>query len=500
MPAPAKVCLRLTADSIAADLAALERHRAEVDIAELCADRLAPAELAAAGRVPALAGLPVILAVRRQRDGGRWTGDERERAALLTRLAGGAAGGGFAFVEVEEDLDLRLPAVPVIRSLHDPHGVPDSLEQRLRGLARGRGELPKAVVAIRGSADLAKLLEVFRSTHDVEKVLVGTGDAGFAVGVLASRLGSAFCYVAPTGAADPGDLDPGTLRRRYRFPAIGADTPVFGVIGDPVMHSLSPLIHNRGMADLGIPGVYLPFPVDDLPAFMAAADLLGARGLSVTVPHKEAVIPFLASRDPIVDRVGACNTMARPATGAGWHGTNTDAEGFLAPLVRLLAEGKECRSRPVLAGMKAAVIGAGGASRAVVAALAAEGADVLVLNRTPERARDVAARFAARWAGLDGPGVAALGSHADLIVQTSTAGMGEGGGDPVPGYRFSGREIVYDLVYAPRLTPLLARAQAAGCTIISGIRMLLAQAQGQFRMFTGRDFPVETAAELERDL
>jgi 3-dehydroquinate dehydratase/shikimate dehydrogenase len=500
MPAPAKVCLCLTADSIAGDLAALERHRSEVDIAELGADHLTPAELAAAGRLPAMAGLPVILAVRRQRDGGRWTGDERERAALLARLAGGPAGGGFAFVELEEDLDLRLPEVPVIRSLHDPRGVPDNLEQRLRGLARGRRELPKAVVAVRGSADLVKLLEVFSRTRDVEKVLVGTGDAGFAVRVLASRLGSAVCYVSPAGTADPNDPDPGTLRRLYRFPAVGADTPVFGVIGDPVMHSLSPVIHNRGMAALGLPGTYLPFPVDDVPAFMAAADLLGVRGLSVTVPHKEAVIPFLATRDPIVDRIGACNTMVRPETDGGWHGTNTDAEGFLAPLERILAEGKGDRLRPSLAGMKAAVIGAGGASRAVVAALSAEGADVLVLNRTPDRAREVAARFGTRWAGLDSPGIAALGSHADLIVQTSSAGMGEGGGDPVPGYRFSGREIVYDLVYAPRMTPLLARAQAAGCTVIPGIRMLLAQALGQFRLFTGRNFPVETITELERDL
>jgi 3-dehydroquinate dehydratase/shikimate dehydrogenase len=275
---------------------------------------------------------------------------------------------------------------------------------------------------------------------------------------------------------------------------------VFGVIGDPVMHSLSPLIHNRGMEVLGIPGVYLPFPVDDVPAFIAAADLLGARGLSVTAPHKETVIPFLATRDPIVDRIGACNTMIRPATDGGWHGANTDAEGFLAPLVRILAEGKGDRFRPGLAGMKAAVIGAGGASRAVVAALSAEGADVLVLNRTIARAREVADRFGARWAGLDGAGIAALAGHADLIVQASRVGMGNDGSDPVPGYRFSGREIVYDLVSVPRETPFLARARAAGCPVIPGIRMLLSQVLRQFRLFTGHDFPAAALEEFERDL
>src|SRR5512137_1783559 len=129
MPGPAKVCLRLAAGSIAADLAALERHRADVDLAELDADCLAPEELAAAGRLPALAGIPVVLAVRRLADGGRWTGDERERAAVFRRLVGEPSGSAFAFVELEEDFAPALSGVPVIRSLHDVRGVPDDLAQ-----------------------------------------------------------------------------------------------------------------------------------------------------------------------------------------------------------------------------------------------------------------------------------------------------------------------------------------------------------------------------------
>ena len=122
---------------------------------------------------------------------------------------------------------------------------------------------------------------------------------------------------------------------------------MFGVIGDPVMHSLSPVIHNRGMADLGIPGTYLPFPVDDVPAFMAAADLLGVRGLSVTVPHKEAVIPFLATRDPIVDRIGACNTMVRTATDGAWHGHEYGRRGVPRAARAHPGGGEGGSSRPV---------------------------------------------------------------------------------------------------------------------------------------------------------
>ncbi len=349
------------------------------------------------------------------------------------------------------------------------------------------------MVAVRGSADLARLADAAARTRDVPKVLLGTGDAGLAARILAARLGSAICPVSPSGSAGPGDPDPETLRDRYRFTSIGADTPVYGVIGYPVMHSLSPVIHNRALTALGIPGVYLPFPVDDLAAFMTAADLLGVTGLSVTVPHKEAVLPFLVVRDAAVDRLGACNTLDRGGAREGWRGSNTDAEGFLAPLGAVLAG----RS---LAGMKAGVIGAGGAARAVVGALVAEGAAVLVLNRTPERARETAARFGARWAGLDEAGLAALATHADLIVQASSAGMGEGGDDPLPGYRFTGREIFYELVYTPRETPMLARARAAGCVVIPGIRMLLAQARGQFRRFTGHEIPAGLLEALEREL
>jgi 3-dehydroquinate dehydratase/shikimate dehydrogenase len=123
-----------------------------------------------------------------------------------------------------------------------------------------------------------------------------------------------------------------------------------------------------------------------------------------------------------------------------------------------------------------------------------------VLNRTIARARELAERFGARWAGLDAAGLAALAVHADLIVQTTSAGMGEGSGDPVPDYQFTGREIAYELVYAPRETPFLARARAAGCIAIPGIRMLLAQARGQFALFTGRELPADLMEDLERDL
>jgi 3-dehydroquinate dehydratase/shikimate dehydrogenase len=227
--------------------------------------------------------------------------------------------------------------------------------------------------------------------------------------------------------------------------------------------------------------VYLPFRVDELGPFLQTADLLEVRGLSVTVPFKERALRHLARADQAVTGAGACNTLVREA--GGWAGANTDVPGFLAPLER---------EAPALlaAGTRAAVVGAGGAARAVVHALRSRGLRVLVLNRTPARARALARRFGCEWGGLDRAGLERLREPCALIVQTTPVGL-HGAGDPLQGYRFRGEELVYDLVYVPPLTPLLARAQAAGCRTIGGLAMLRAQAAAQFRLFTGRELPAE---------
>ena len=481
-----RLCLCLTGATVAADLRTLEDCRAHVDMVELRADCLSDAEVAAAVALPRRAGIPAILTARRRADGGEFAGTEADRRRLLSRLLGA----GFDFVDLEEDLvapDLEALAASrgtrVIRSLHDLRGVPADLARRVRGLPRSPGELPRAAVMTRGTADLARLLRACGELADVDKIVLGMGDFGFASRVLAAKLGSRICYSpAPGSSAAPGQGDPRTLDTLFRFHGIDRDTAVFGVIGNPVMHSLSPLIHNRGLAAAGLNAVYLPFPVDDLAAFWDVAGLVDIRGLSVTAPWKEAVIPFLARRDPLVDAVGACNTLVR-MNGAGegerggWEGTNTDVEGFLAPL-------REAFGGTIPRGLRATVIGAGGASRAVLHALASQGAEVLLLNRTLEKARALARGPGVHAARLDEGASALARGYGDLIVQATSAGMGPAIGiDPFPGYQFTGRELVYEMIYAPPTTAFLARAQDAGCRVVPGIRMLLAQARAQFRSF-----------------
>ncbi len=202
----------------------VREHGRHADVLELRADFLDPAERPAAVRLPRNVGVPVILTVRRVRDGGAFSADEEERAALLERLLGG----GFALTDIEEDFSAKrvddaaaAAGTGIIRSLHDFSGVPQHLFPRLSRLARTPREIPKAAVMPRGSADLTRLLGVFSESRGMRKVLLGMGEYGMCTRILAGRLGSLLCYTSPPGAtAAPGHVDPETLTSLYNFKSI----------------------------------------------------------------------------------------------------------------------------------------------------------------------------------------------------------------------------------------------------------------------------------------
>ena len=488
-----RLVLSLTSDTLEGDLHILRRYQGLVDAAELRGDFLRPEELSSLHHFPARAGLPVILTIRRKRDGGRWRGAESERLRCLES----ALHGGYRYVDLEEDLPgqelaeaARAGGCTVIRSFHDPRGVPEDLSRRVRALARHPAELAKAAVTPRDTRDLVTLVRTALELREQpgERVLIAMGERGLFSRVLASRLGSGltYCSAPELTAAAPGHLDPSRLVELYRLRSIDRGTLLCGVIGRPIAHSRSPEIHNRGYAALGLNAVYLPFLVDQIEAFLTLAELLGIHGLSVTMPFKQAVIPFLSEQDPRLAVIEACNTLVRrpaQADGGGWYGTNTDAEGFLEPIRR---RAPEVLARPG----RAAVIGAGGAARSVLYALSGAGVPTLVLNRSPDKAAALGRRFGCEWGGLDGAGLSRLEHYSELIVQATGAGMEpQAEVDPLPAYRFRGTETLYELIYASEETPMLRRARTAGCRIISGFDMLVAQAREQFRLHTGRDYP-----------
>jgi 3-dehydroquinate dehydratase/shikimate dehydrogenase len=277
------------------------------------------------------------------------------------------------------------------------------------------------------------------------------------------------------------------------------------VVGYPLTVTSSPPFFNTIFGIENTDAVYVPFPSDSIDAFMQLAAELGVSGVSVTVPYKEAILPYLSAMSGEAEAIGACNTIVRSAQ--GWLGSNTDALGFSDSLLEFLETQRIRHKTPLtlllnkrkdLKGKKVTIIGAGGAARAVAAELYRLGARVLILNRTLLRARDLAALYGCSWGTLDSRGLDLMENFSDIIIQTTPAGMeGNAARDPLEFYSFSGKEAVMDLVYEPELTPFLKRAAAAGCPVRNGYDMLIRQARYQYTQFLKKDFPPQLLSRVK---
>ena len=473
--------------TIPAGLSQLERYRKYIDMAEIRADFLEPDELHRISVLPTKSPVPLILTVRREAEGGHFQGDEKSRSAVLAE----GVVSGFTYVDMESDVDFgevetacERTDCRIIRSLHDFGGVPENLSTLIKEMPRSPREIPKVAVMPRSLSDLRNIMSAVDANANSEKIVIGMGPWGFITRILARRLGSYLTFTSPENTETaPGHIDPITLCGTYRFREVGPNPDIYCVIANPVMHSRSPWIHNPALHMLNLNAVYVPIQVDDVPLFFELADALQIKGASITVPHKQTVRASLDQEDEAVSAVGSCNTAYR--SDGSWYGTNTDVGGFLVSLTRAMG-GADLR------GLHATVVGAGGTSRAVVYALTSRGVDVCIVNRTEDRAIALAEEFGCEWASLDSSSVGKIRDFSEIIVQTTSAGMHPNVDiDPLSFFDFSGREFVYDVIYAPAETKLLKRAKTAGCKTCNGEQMLLEQAYLQFKLFTGFDYPRE---------
>jgi 3-dehydroquinate dehydratase/shikimate dehydrogenase len=500
----AKVCLCLTAKTIARDLEILEKYRKYVDLAELRVDCLEPDERFQIRRFPALAGIPVILTARRTMDGGRFVGGEGARIILLSRALAFADADrrrNFAYVDLEEDLNVssleeaaRTFGTRIIRSYHNLQGVDGDIPGRLRGLLRVGDEIPKVALMPRS---LAEVLEVYRAAKEcagMEKILLCMGHFGVNTRILAESFGTLLSYTSIKGEPDlptaaEGQLDPQELVERYRFRQITAQTKIFAVTGFPLKATASPAFFNAIFTLENTDAVYVPIPAESIESFLNYAGELGVRGASITVPHKEEALPFLFSQSEGVKAIGACNTVVNSVR--GWMGFNTDAPGFSGSLLEFVGK-RDLRGRRVT------LIGAGGVARAAAAELFRLKAKALILNRSVARARELAGRYGFAWGGLDHEGAKLMERYRDIIIQTTSVGMEPAAdADPLELYNFSGREAVMDLIYKPAETLFLKRAAAAGCKTRNGYDMLIRQAQYQYTHFLGKEFPLPLMSRIK---
>ena len=474
----------------------LENYRKYIDLAELRVDCLDPDERFSIRRFPEMAGLPVILTVRRGNDGGCFIGGEGSRVNLLAKgLAYAAADQrrNFAYVDLEEDLNVpsleeaaRAFGTRVIRSLHNFEGVGEDLVGKLRKLRRVGDEIVKLAVKPSSLDDVVRVYQAAKETPDMDKILLCMGSYGANTRILAEFLGSRISYTSPAEEIDlpkaaPGQLDPKELAELYRFRSITTNTKVFVVAGYPLTVAETPRFFNTVFRMEKIDAVYIPIPTDSLQSLVRLAEEIGVSGITMTTPYKEEVLSLLSEKSKEVLSIRACNTVV--VGPEGWNGYNTDAMGFSDALLAFVG-------RKDLKGRKVTIVGAGGAAKAAASEVFRLRGKALILNRTTARARSLAEPYRFAWGGLDGRGAELMEKYSDIILQASSAGMEPNiDVDPIEFHNFSGKEMVMDFVYKPEKTLCLRRAEAAGCRVQNGLDMLHRQARYQYVYFLNKEFP-----------
>lgn len=455
----------------------LDYIRGDVNIRRLLADR----------------PCPVLMSCRREIDGGRFGGAEQERLMLLRT----AIAEGVDYIDLEEDVAGSIPRFGKTKrvvSLHDFRKTPDDLDAIYGRLAQLDPDVIKICTMANRPSDNLRMLRMIQQAK-VPTVGICMGDIGVPTRILAGRFGAPFTFAtfSQERTLAPGQLSFEMMVNVFRYDRINAQTDVYGVVADPIGHSLSPLIHNAAFAETGQNKVYLPFrvPREHLKSFLEEADQLGLKGLSVTIPHKEAVLPMLTKADGVVRRIGACNTIV--LNGKDRVGYNTDYRAAMESLEEAMG-GVDGDANP-LTGKTALVLGAGGVGKAIACGLARRGAVVVLADGKPRVAERLAVALECRtvdWAKRHTV-------SADVLVNATPVGMHPNVDEtPFPKHHLRPAMVVFDAVYNPESTLLIKDARSRNCRVVTGVDMFVRQACLQFKLFTGQDGPTDTMREVVR--
>jgi len=455
---------QLAAAATCADIAAIRLdYMAECDLERVLRDR----------------PCPVIITNRPERQGGRCAGPEAARVARLNE----AIRFGADYVDFELDAvallgDRSGSKTKIIVSHHDFEKTPADLADIHRLIVAAGCDIAKVAVM---PADILDNLAVLELLRDAPCPTIAIAKFG-AFLTFASFDSGGGC--APAG---PGQVSLRTMRELYHIDRIGPQTACYGVMGNPIGHSMSPAIHNAAFAHCGIDAVYLPLLVECDPAdFLRAFGVLGFSGYSVTIPHKQASMEALDEIEPVAKRIGAINTVLRRPDGK-LFGTNTDWTAGMASIVAVLPD------KDWLGGKRALLLGSGGLGRAMAFGLREYGAEVTLIDIDAARADSLATEVGAVAASPQ-----EMQEHRpDIILNCTPVGMHpKTEASAVPESMLRDGLVVYDAVYNPIETLLVRQAKAAGCITVSGIDHFVRQAVEQFELWTGRDAPVDLMRQV----
>lgn len=428
---------------------------------------------------------PVVITMRRHQDGGLYRGEEDQRRTLLRS----AVAAGVEYVDLEEDTAAAIPRygrTKRIVSYHDFRKTPDDLMEIHRRLAAVDADIVKIATMANCPHDNARVLQMVKDAP-IPTIGLCMGDLGTASRVLTGRFGAPFTYATfhHERQLAPGQLSFQEMKEVYDYDRIRGDSEVYGVIGDPIGHSLSPLIHNTGFRAQKLNKVYVPFriPKEGLEEFMHDVRDLGLRGLSVTIPHKEAIVKYLTRVDSAVNGVGAANTVV--FEGDQSIGYNTDYRAAMESLELVMkSTGKTPED---IKSLSALILGAGGVAKAMVYGLTRRGATVTVTSRTYENAANLAKRFQCRAIEWE----QRMTVEPDILVNCTPVGMHpEVDESPFEFSAYKPGSLVFDTIYNPENTLFIKHGRERGCHVVTGVEMFIRQAAFQYQLFTGHEPPI----------
>jgi 3-dehydroquinate dehydratase/shikimate dehydrogenase len=492
-PAPrlrvGKICVAIQADSAAAMMERAEAALKDSKFLEFRLDALAKPAAALPALQEFLAGNREVMAIatcRRTEHGGKFEGLLTAELDLLLKAA--EAGCQIVDLEVESAEEAKPTQFAKFRSaLHDEGASllisfhdftrTKGLEQAAARIAAFSPEFVKVVSTARTLADNLAVLRLIEDRSLSSQVVgIAMGEEGLVSRVLGPRAGAAFTFASFGDGAEtaPGQVTARTLNDLYRLEHLDQATRIFGVAGNPIGHSLSPLMQNTAFRRESVNAVMLPLRVKALADLLTLVQELPLSGVAVTMPLKREVLPYLANMDPLTARIGACNTLRRGADGK-LYGFNTDVAGVVRPLEKRLK----------LKDARIVVLGAGGAARAAVFGLVEQGAEVFIVNRTHDSAVALAHEVKAHALKHD----AFARGRFDVLINSTPCGMaGSKEALPVAENELN-VGLVFDMVYNPLETPLLKLAAERGIPTVSGLEMFAQQGARQFEIWTGKPAP-----------
>ncbi len=484
------ICIPIVATTEQEALSQLKKAEKVADLIELRLDLLPrPLWLLLLNRLKK----PFIATLRSERQGGQFRGEEALRIRLLEETLSFKP----AFVDVESDtpkelidsLKRRKGETRLLLSYHDFQTTPDDLEGIWKRIHAAGPDLVKVVTYAKTLEDNARILRLTQD-HKERTIAFCMGPIGLPSRILTLRFGGFMTYASLSNGHEsaPGQIPIQQLTDVYRVKEIGPDTQVFGLVGNPLSHSLSPTIHNSAFESLGMNAVYIPFQVPDLNHLLSTFQFFGVRGFSVTIPYKRDILSLLDEVDHVAGTFGAVNTVCH--RNGRWVGMNTDGDGAWRALQT---------SDLDLSNKRWTLFGAGGAARAVAWSIGMHGRPrrLTFLGRSPKKLHEIIEDMRQHFSfpidgeSLSGNGPWIMIDRSDILVNCTPLGMSPGVEEiPISPRLLSPSHLVFDTVYNPSETRFLKKARERGCRTISGLEMFLYQGMAQFELWTGRIAPL----------